>query len=151
MFGGVTRRRVALLGAAALALAAFALPSGASASFDTHFSVISEDQRGHEIENGFVFRTFLFNPANLDNRVGWSKARCVFIERTRKARCKVLFHFDGSIGGFGELLAKGNIGRGDRTLNVVDGSGDFSGAVSGKVVVHNINEPVNLIDFHLTR
>ena len=147
----VTRRRLALLGAAALAVAALAMPANSGATFATHFSVISEDQRGHDTERGFVFRTFLFNPANLNNRVGHSKARCVFIERSRKARCKVLFHFDGSIGGFGELLAKGNIGRGDRTLNIVDGSGDFSGAVTGKVFIHNINDPVNQLDFHLTR
>jgi hypothetical protein len=75
----------------------------------------------------------------------------VFIERSRKARCRVLYHFDGTIGGFGDLLVKGNIGRGDRTLNVVDGNGDFSGAVAGKVFIHNLNKPVNLIDFALTR
>jgi hypothetical protein len=151
MFGGVTRRRVALIGVTGMALAAFAVPSSSSAAFATHFSVISEDQRGHEIENGFVFRTILYNPANLDNRVGSSKVRCVFIERSRKARCRVLYHFDGTIGGFGDLLVKGNIGRGDRTLNVVDGNGDFSGAVAGKVFIHNLNKPVNLIDFALTR
>jgi hypothetical protein len=30
-------------------------------------------------------------------------------------------------------LVKRNIGHGDRTLNVVDGDGDFSGAVAGKL------------------
>ncbi len=147
----INRRRAASIGVGAVAVLAIALPAGSGASFATHFSVVSEDQRGHETENGFVFRTFLFNPANLNNRVGSSKARCVFIERSRKARCKVLFHFDGSIGGFGDLLVKGNNGRGDHTMNVVDGSGDFSGAVTGKMFIHNLGQPVNQIDFALTR
>jgi hypothetical protein len=62
-----------------------------------------------------------------DNQVGHSHLRCRFVEESRKARCRALFHLDGTIGGFGNLLVKGNIGRGDRTLNLVDGDGDFSG------------------------
>jgi hypothetical protein len=130
---------------------ALVLPLSAGASFDRHFSVISKDAGGHEIPNGFAFRTVLLNPANQANRVGYGDARCVFVEATRKARCRVRFHFDGTIGGFGDLLVKGNVGRGDNTVQVVDGSGDFSGAVAGKAFIHHINRPKNLIDFSLTR
>ena len=151
MTGSRKGRRVALIGVACAALAAIALPASAGAAFDRHFTVISEDQRGHETENGFSFRTVLFNPANLDNQVGHSHLRCRFIEETRKARCRGLFHFDGTIGGFGDLLVRGNIGGGDHTLNVVDGNGDFSGRVAGKMFVHNIGQPVNRVDFDLTR
>ena len=150
MFWGVTRRRVALLGVAALALAAFALPSNASASFATHFSVISEDVSERESGNTVVFRTVLYNPFNLSNRVGRSVFKCRFGEG-RKFHCKGGIHLDGSIGGFGNLFVKGNLGRGDHTLNVHDGSGDFSGAVTGKIFIHNLNQPVNQIDFALTR
>jgi hypothetical protein len=135
---------------AAVAVLAIALPASSGASFATHFSVVSEDQEGHETENGFAFRTLLFNPANLANQVGHSHLKCRFIEESRKARCRALFHFDGTIGGFGNLLVKGNIGRGDRTLNVVDGDGDFSGAVAGKLFVHDLNQPTNLLGFALT-
>jgi hypothetical protein len=130
---------------------AIALPASSGASFATHFSVVSKDVRFHEIPNGFAGRTVLLNPANLDNRVGYGKVRCVFVERNRKARCRVLFHLDGTIGGFGDLLIKGNNGRRDHTMNVVDGNGDFSGAVTGKVFIHHISRPTNLIDFSLTR
>jgi hypothetical protein len=151
MHGRVTQRRVALIGVAALALVAFAMPANAGASFTTHFSVISEDVRFHDIPNGFAGRTVLLNPANLDNRVGHSKIRCVFVERNRKARCRLLLHLDGTIGGFGNLLVKGNFGRGDRTMNVVDGDGDFSGRIAGKVFVHTPSQPTNQLDFALTR
>ena len=71
------------------------------------------------------------------------------VQRTEsKARCKILLHLDGTIGGFGDLLLKGNIGRGDRTVSVVDGSGDFEGAL-GHAFIHHPSEPDNLIDFDL--
>ena len=148
MIRGLKAGWLVAVGATMLALA---MPLSAGASFDRHFSVISKDVRFHEIPDGFVGRTVLLNPANLDNRVGYGKVRCVFIERTRKARCRVLFHLDGTIGGFGDLLIKGNNGRRDHTMNVVDGSGDFGGAVAGKVFIHHIAQPKNLIDFSLTR
>jgi hypothetical protein len=148
MIRGLKAGWLVAVGATMLALA---MPLSAGASFDRHFSVISKDVRGHEIPNGFAFRTVLLNPANQANRVGYGDARCVFVEETRKARCRVRFHLDGSIGGFGDLLVKGNVGRGDNTLQVVDGSGDFSGAVAGKAFIHHINRPKNLIDFSLTR
>jgi len=142
--------RITSIGAVCAAVAAFALPAGATASFDRHFSVVSRDLRGHDTPNGFEFHTELLNPANPDNRVGKGNARCSFERGDRKAHCRVLFHLDGSIGGFGDLLLKGNIGHGDNTLSVVDGSGDFGGAV-GKALIHDVAQPKNLIDIDLTR
>ena len=143
--------RIASIGAACAVVAALALPAGAHASFVPEFSVVSRDGRGHEIPNGFQFHTTLLDPDNLDNRVGKSKVTCTFERGRPKVHCRLLTHLDGTIGGFGDLLIKGNLGRGDHTLSVVDGTGDFGGAVTGKAVVHNIKQPENLIEFHLTR
>ena len=143
--------RVASIGALCAAVITVALPASAAASFDPEFSVLSRDVRSHETDNGFVGHTHIFNPANLNQKVGKGKVRCRFNEGDRKAHCRVLVHLDGTIGGFGDLVLRGNIGRGDTTLNVVDGTGDFSGAVTGRALVHDVAEPDNLIDFHLTR
>jgi hypothetical protein len=67
--------------------------------------------------------------------------------RGQKLRCVILTHLDGSIGGFGDLLLKGNIGRGDATLNVVD----RRGAVSGKVVNDALGRRTSLVSFSLPR
>jgi hypothetical protein len=146
------RRRSAVFGllAAAAATLAIALPGTAGASFATHFSVVKKTVRLHQQGDTFTFREVLLNPANRHNQVGWDKGRCRG-ERGGKLRCVILTHLDGSIGGFGNLLLRGNIGRRDGTLNVVDGSGDFSGAVSGKVVNDALNRRVSLVTFSLTR
>jgi hypothetical protein len=146
------RRRAPVVGllAAAAATLAIAVPSMAGASFTTHFSVIKETVRFHQDGDTFRFKEVLLNPANPNNQVGWDKGRC-HGERGEKLRCAILTHLDGSIGGFGNLLLRGNIGRGDATLNVVDGTGDFSGAVSGKVVNDALNRRVSLVSFSLTR
>jgi hypothetical protein len=142
-------RLVALL-AAAVAVSAVALPSSAAGSFTTHFDVLRETVRVNEHPGSFTFRDVLLNPANPNNRVGWDKGRCR-PARGGKLRCVIVTHLDGSIGGFGDLLLRGNIGRGDNTLNVVDGNGDFSGAVTGKVVAENPGRRVSLVHFALTR
>ena len=139
----------ALLGSFAVVIA-IALSASAGASFERQFSVVSRDLRSHEITNGFVGHTELVDPGDFGARVGKGKVRCRFNERSRKARCKILLHLDGTIGGFGDLLLKGNIGRGDRTVSVVDGSGDFEGAL-GHAFIHHPSEPDNLIDFDLVR
>jgi hypothetical protein len=141
-------RRVGALVASGAALAVFAAPAEAR-TFATHFEVFGKAISGHEIEDGFAFREALYNPLNLSNRVGSAKARCVGGEG-RKTRCAARIHLDGTIGGFGDLLIKGNIGRRDHTLNVVDGSGDFTGGVTGKVVLE-IGRNTTLYEFHLTR
>ena len=144
-------RRLTLIGTLCATVVAIALPASAAASFDHHFSVVSRDLRFHEIPNGFQGHTELVDPDNFATRVGKGNVGCVFNERIRKARCRILFHFDGTIGGFGDLLLKGNIGRGDTTVRVVDGTGDFTGAVSGKAVINDPSEADNLIEFDLTR
>jgi hypothetical protein len=111
------------------------------------FVVVGEFIQGHEENGRFFFREALFNPANLNNRVGNLKGKCV--ERG-KVRCLARFHFDGSIGGFGELWVRGNFGGGDSTGNVVDGTGTFTGAVTGKVNVDAVGR-TNVYRFHITR
>ena len=146
-----TRARVRRAGAlvcAGAALAVFAAP--AEASYDRHFKVVAETVRGHQIPDGFAFRDVLLNPFNLSNQVGHSQARCVG-QQGRKSHCVGRFHFDGSIGGFGELLVRGNTGRGDLTLNVVDGSGDFSGRIAGKMVIKGLDRTTSTLKFDLTR
>ena len=147
---GVRTRRLAALVGAAIAALAIALPSTAGAFVD-HFSVISQDVQSHQTQNAFVFRSVLLNPANTANRVGRGKGKCKFKPGHRKFHCAVAFHLDGTIGGFGDLLFRGNLGHGDHTLNVVDGDGDFSGAISGKAFIHNLNKPANLVDIALVR
>jgi hypothetical protein len=150
MTEGLRARRVVPFVAAAVAVLAIALPASVSA-LDHHFSVVSEQTRGHRTSNGgFAFRIELFNPANVSNMVGHGHARCNGQPR-RKARCKVIVHLDGTIGGFGDLFLKGNLGGRDHTLNVADGDGDFSGRIAGKAFIHHLNSSVNLIDFDLTR
>jgi len=143
-------RRVVSVGALSAAVIAIALPAGAGASFDPHFTVISKDLRGHAIPNGFEGHVALLNPADRKDRVGKGKVRCTLKEGDRKPHCRVLFHFDGTIGGFGDLVVKGNVGGGDQTFSVVDGSGDFGGVV-GKVYIRDPAAPVSPIDFDLVR
>jgi hypothetical protein len=144
------RPRVPRLVALCSAALAIALPASAGASFDHHFSVVSRDLRFHEIPGGFIGHTELVDPDNFAARVGKGKIKCLFNERNRKARCRVALHLDGTIGGFGDLLLKGNVGRGESTVLVVNGSGDFAGAV-GKAFIHDPEESDNLIDFDLVR
>ena len=145
---GVRRRRLATLAAAAIGAAAIVVPGNAFA-FDHHFSVISKDTGGHGSSNGFSFRFDLLNTHDDRDWVGHGHGKCR-AERGRKARCKVIVHLDGSVGGRGDLLVKGNFGRGDHTLNVVDGSGDFGGGIAGKVRVDSISDRLDLLSFALT-
>jgi hypothetical protein len=148
MSAGVRRRRLAAIAGAAVAAVAIAVPGNAIA-FDHHFSVISKDQGGHRTGDGFAFRIALFNTHNDRNQIGHGHGRCALNRRNHKARCKVVVHLDGSVGGFGDLFLKGNLGRGDKTLNVVDGDGDFGGGVSGKVRVDSISNRLDLVGFDL--
>ena len=134
-----------------VAVTAAAAPASAGDPFDRHFTVISKDTRAHEIANGFEGHVVLLNPANRRNRVGKGKVRCTFKEGDRKGHCRVLFHLDGTIGGFGDLVVKGNVNDEDHTFSVVDGTGDFGGGITGKAYVRDIGSPVSPIDFDLTR
>ena len=147
---GKKARRVGVLAATAAAMAAIAAPAEGRALFDHHFKVVEENVGAREIPNGVAFRSVLFNPFNLSNRIGHLHGRCVD-RGGRKARCKARIHLDGSIGGFGDLIVKGNTLRGDNTLNVVDGSGDFTGRIAGKMVIKGLDRTTSLLKFDLTR
>jgi hypothetical protein len=125
-------RRLLITGVVTAAtFAAVVLP--ASASFDSHFAVISETVQSHNTEDGFRFREHLFQIDNPSNRVGRDQGGCT--ERAhRKLKCKALFHLNGEVGGLGDLRINGNIGPGDDRLNVTGGTGDFAG-VAGKLVL----------------
>jgi hypothetical protein len=144
-------RRLVSLAVLCAAVCAVALPATAGASFDPEFSVVSQDLNFGQTPTGFAGTTELLNPYNLDQRVGRTHVNCVFTDPHHKGHCKIAVHLDGTIGGYGNLLLKGNLGRGDNTVDVVDGTGDFTGAVTGKAVIHHLNRHTNPIDFHLTR
>ena len=136
-------RRLLITGVVTAAtLAAVALP--ASASFDSHFAVISETVRSDRTDDGFRFKEHLFQIDNPSNRIGRDKGICA--ERAhRKFKCKVLVHLNGEVGGFGDLRINGNFGPGDDRLNVTGGTGDFAG-VGGKVV---LSEGATVLSFSL--
>ena len=48
----------------------------ASASFDSHFAVISETVQSHETDDGFRFRDHLFQIDNPSNRIGRDHGGC---------------------------------------------------------------------------
>jgi hypothetical protein len=149
MTSAVKARRSVGLVVAAAAVLAITLPASAGA-ITHHFSVLRKTVAVHQHGDSVSFRDILLNPANPNNVVGHDRGRCRF-QRGGKGRCVVLTHLDGSIGGFGDLLLRGNIGRGDNTLNVVDGNGDFTGEVAGKVVAEHPGRRVSVVNFALTR
>ena len=144
MSAGTKVRRVGALVAIGAAMAVFAAPAEASGTH--HFKVVGELIQSHGTDNTFVGREALFNPNNLFNRVGNTKFKC---KARGKFRCLARFHFDGSIGGFGDLWVRGNFGGHDTTANVVDGTGTFTGAVAGKVNVDPIDRNTTVYGFHL--
>ncbi len=125
-------RRLLITGVVTAAtFAAVVVP--ASASFDSHFTVISETIQGHPTDDGFRFREHLFQIDNPSNRIGRDHGGCA-ARPNGKFKCKVLVHLNGEVGGFGDLRINGNFGRGDNRLNVTGGTGDFAG-VAGKMVL----------------
>jgi hypothetical protein len=143
-------RRVGVLIAAAALMAAVAAPAEGRALFDRHFKVVEQNVGSRELPDGLAFRSVLLNPFNVDNRVGHLRGRC-HDGGGGKARCAARIHLDGAIGGFGDLIVRGNTGRGDSTLNVVDGSGDFGGRIAGKMVIKGLDRTTSLLKFDLTR
>ena len=136
------RKFVLAAAVAGLALAMLAVP--ASAGIDHHFRVIAKGSSFHETSDGFRFREQLFQIDNPDNQVGNDRVRCRGTSGG-KFRCRATVNFNGEVGGFGSLRVNGNIGPGDDRLNVLGGTGDFSG-VAGKVTTHR-----NLLHFDLVR
>ena len=145
MPAGKKVRRLGVLAAVVAVMGVIAAP--AEARTGTHFTVVGEVIQAHGNQDRFFFREALFNPFNPFNRVGNLKAKC---KARGKVRCLGRFHFDGSIGGFGDVWVRGNIGGHDTTLNVVDGTGTFTGAVTGKVDVDPVDRRTTVYRFHLT-
>jgi hypothetical protein len=115
-------------------IAAMALATTTSgAGFDRHFTVVAKETAFKETEEALRVRFKLLDEFDHSDKVGRAKVRCR--GGRRKARCRGPFHFNGEVGGSGDLFVKGNFGRGDNTFNVVDGTGDFAGVV-GKMIRH---------------
>src|SRR4051794_14145586 len=142
------RRFIVAALVAAIGVAVIATPTSAL-QFSRHFVVVSHTLKGERIDNGFAFKDELLAPWNFNRNVGRDRGKCVF-RNNHKGRCKVLVHLDGTIGGYGNLLVKGNFGRGDHTLLVINGNGDFDG-VAGKVTVHNLGGKFDKLHVDLVR
>jgi hypothetical protein len=149
MSAGADRRFLAVIVGTAVAAVAIIAPGGAAA-FDHQFTVLSKDRGGHRTANGFAFNIELLNPSNNRNKVGRGHGRCRVKGHRRKARCRLVVHLDGSVGGFGDLVLKGNVGRGDRTMDVVGGHGDFGGGVAGRARIDSVNDELDRMRFDLT-
>jgi hypothetical protein len=127
-----------------VALTALAVP--ASASFDRHFSVITDTISSHATADGFRFEDQLFAPFNRNDQIGRDQGGCR-VKRV-KLRCNVKVHLNGEVGGEGFLYLRGNLGGRDSRLNVTGGTDDFDGA-AGKAVLTGPNE--NHVRIDLTR
>jgi hypothetical protein len=132
---------------AALGVAVLATP--ASAIFDHHFSVISKTRSFERItQNKFRFTDVLLNPQNRSDRVGRDRGTC---KRANHAlRCHAREHLNGEIGGFGDILVRGDLERNDNRVNVVGGTDDFDG-VAGKMIVRTLTRNKDKLHFDLVR
>jgi hypothetical protein len=111
---------------------AVALPSSAAASFDHHFTVIDKTVSAHRTnDHGFVFKDVFLNKFDHSDRVGRLRGEC-HPGRDDKVKCRFFAHLSGEVGGFGDLYGKGNLGGGDQSVLVTNGTDDFNG-VAGKV------------------
>jgi hypothetical protein len=131
---------IAALGAAVVASPAFA--------FDHHFKVLGKAKSSHRTgQNTFVLREKLLDPNNRHNKVGRDRLKCR--AKPRKIKCRVKFHLNGKIGGFGDIKARGDLDPGPDHLVVYGGSDDFDG-VAGKVTARTPKGPTR-IHFDLVR
>jgi hypothetical protein len=146
------RKFIGAVAVAALAVGVTAIP--ASATFDPQFSVIAKQTSGHNVgPNEFRAQGKLLNPRNRGDKVGRYWLDCKFKPNIEKLRCRALAHLNGQIGGFGNIRVSGDIRppHGNRRLNVVSGTHDFTG-VAGKVLVRNLHEKnSSRLRFTLTR
>ena len=117
----------------------------ASASFDHHFRVL---ERKLDV-NGFRFQAKLFDPRNRHDRVGREWGRCR-PKADRQLKCKVKFHLNGEIGGFGDIGVSGRLGPDDQRLNVAWGTRDFN-EVAGKLVIGEAKGNASKLHFDLVR
>jgi hypothetical protein len=127
-------------------VAALGLAAPASASFDRHFTVITNTIESHPTADGFRFHDQLLQAFNRSNQVGNDRGHCRG-ERV-KVRCHIRVHLNGEVGGLGDIFVSGNLGAHDGRLNVTGGTDDFDG-VAGKVVLRGAHD--NRVHFDLTR
>ncbi len=141
------RKSVLAMVISALAVIGTASPASAG-SFDSHFSVNSKTTEVHRTaQGGFAFRDILRDPFDRTDRVGRDHGRCEPTnERGTNFECRIVVHLNGEVGGFGDLLVKGNASGNDNNLLVVNGTDDFNGVV-GKMAIHNNSN----LRFDLTR
>ncbi len=143
--------RRSIVAVAVVALAVAALVSAASASFDSHFSVIGKQISGHRVgPDKFRFEDRLLNPRNRHDRVGRDWGVCKFRQQARKLRCRATVHLNGDIGGFGDISVRGDLGRHDNRVNVVGGTHDFNG-IAGKLKVRQLHGNTDRLRFALVR
>ncbi len=144
------RKFIGALSVVALAVGLTAAP--ATATFDTHFSVIAKQTSSHKGRDEVRFKETLFNPRDRDDKVGRDWVHCKFKPNIKKLRCRAVAHLNGEIGGFGNIRVSGDIRPPrDNRLNVVGGTHDFNG-VAGKLLVRSLHQKhTSRLHFALTR
>jgi hypothetical protein len=118
-----------------MALTALVVALSVSPAFavDHHFGVLVTF-------HGFQrsgFKASLFDSRHQE-RVGHAHARCRNLPHHNKQRCHISIHLNGEVAGWGNIRARGVVSRRgsrDNKLNVIGGTGDFSG-VGGKLLVY---------------
>ena len=131
---------------AAVAIAVLAVP--AFASFDRHFSVISKEVSERRIQNGFAFKDKLLDPRNRQDRSAATVASAGSGE-ARKIRChgRSPQWQDRRLR---DIRLSGDLGPGDRRVNVVGGTADFNG-VAGKMLIRSLGRNTDKLHFDLVR
>lgn len=121
--------------AMALATLVVALSASPAVAFDRHFRVLASPHSYQTLSpDRFRLKAGLFDPRHPHDRVGHSGLKCRLIPNG--VRCRIVVHFNGRIGGRGDIKMRGDIkAPKERRLNVVGGTADFNG-VAGKVLVH---------------
>jgi hypothetical protein len=139
-----------LVAGIAAALGGALLATPASAIFDHHFSVIAKTRSVQRVsQNKFRFKDVLKNPRNQHDRVGRDRGTCKRVTR-RSLHCHARVHLNGDIGGFGDILVRGDLERHDNRVNVVGGTDDFDG-VAGKMLIRTLTPNKDKLHFDLVR
>jgi len=125
----------------ALGLGLLAIP--ASAATEYHFKLFEKQSfqgvpANPEPGDRFRYKGKMFDPQNLDDRVGSDRGKCK-IKGTHAVKCQGTTHLDGQIGGLGDIEYRGTATGSNSGFNVVGGSGDFEGA-TGETRFRNLNE-----------
>ena len=136
-----TRIATATVMVAAGLMGAVAAP--ASAVTEYHFKLFEKQSfqgvpANPEPGDRFRYKGKMFDPQNLDDRVGSDRGKCK-IKGTHAVKCQGTTHLDGQIGGLGDIEYRGTATGSNSGFNVVGGSGDFEGA-TGETRFRNLNE-----------